>query len=138
MGNAYYRLDNITQAVLAYERALMLSPGDKDIRFNLQFARSKTIDKITPESEMFFVTWYHALVSYTSVNNWAMVAIVSIIVSLFCSLCCSSLVQRCLCANLDSMVRYASSSFSYSVISLLINRNNNWKTEQVLLSLQRL
>ena len=82
MGNAYYRLDNITQAVLAYERALMLSPGDKDIRFNLQFARSKTIDKITPESEMFFVTWYHALVSYTSVDNWAMVAIVSIIVSL--------------------------------------------------------
>lgn len=82
LGNAYYRSDNITQAVLAYERAHMLSPGDKDINFNLQFARSKTIDKITPESEMFFVTWYHSLVNFTSVDNWATVAIVSIILVL--------------------------------------------------------
>ena len=58
LGNAYYRMDDITHAVLAYERALLLSPGDADVRFNLQMARSKTIDKIVPESEMFFVTWY--------------------------------------------------------------------------------
>ena len=51
LGNAYYRSDNLTQAILAYERASLLSPGDDDIRFNLQFARSKTIDKITPEGE---------------------------------------------------------------------------------------
>ena len=57
LGNAYYRMDDITHAVLAYERALLLSPGDTDVRFNLQMARSKTIDKIVPESEMFFVTW---------------------------------------------------------------------------------
>ena len=71
LGNAYYRTDNITQALLAYERALQLSPGDNDIRFNLQYARSKTIDKITPETEMFFVTWYHSLVNFTSVDRWA-------------------------------------------------------------------
>jgi len=82
LGNAYFRTDNITQAVLAYERALTLSPGDKDIRFNLEFARSKTIDKITPEGEMFFVTWYHALVNLTSVDGWASTAIVSIVVAL--------------------------------------------------------
>jgi tetratricopeptide (TPR) repeat protein len=56
LGNAYYRSENITKAIINYERALLLSPGDEDIRFNLQLARSKTIDKITPESEMFFVT----------------------------------------------------------------------------------
>ena len=75
LGNAYYRTDNITQAVLNYERALLLSPGDGDIRFNLQMARSKTIDKITPESEMFFVTWYHALVNIMSVDGWARTSI---------------------------------------------------------------
>ena len=79
LGNAYYRSDNITQAVLAYERALLLSPGDDDIRFNLQMARSKTIDKITPESEMFFVTWYRSLVNLTSVDGWAFVAILSML-----------------------------------------------------------
>lgn len=82
LGNAYYRTDNITQALLAYERALQLSPGDNDIRFNLQYARSKTIDKITPETEMFFVTWYNSLVNFTSVDRWANTAIVSIVMAL--------------------------------------------------------
>ena len=82
LGNAYYRTDNITQALLAYERALQLSPGDNDIRFNLQYARSKTIDKITPETEMFFVTWYNSLVNFTRVDRWANTAIVSIVMAL--------------------------------------------------------
>ena len=82
LGNAYYRTDNITKAVLNYERARLLSPGDEDINFNLQFARSKTIDKITPVSEMFFVTWYKALVNFTSVDNWAKTGIISIIMAL--------------------------------------------------------
>lgn len=82
LGNAYYRTDNITLALLAYERALQLSPGDNDIRFNLQYARSKTIDKITPETEMFFVTWYNSLVNFTSVDRWANTAIVSIVMAL--------------------------------------------------------
>lgn len=78
LGNAYYRTDNITRAVLNYERALLLSPGDKDIRFNLQMAREKTIDKIVPESEMFFITWYRSLVNMTSVDGWAYMALVSL------------------------------------------------------------
>ena len=82
LGNAYYRSENITKAIINYERALLLSPGDEDIRFNLQLARSKTIDKITPESEMFFVTWYRSLVNMTSVDGWAYIALVSLLVAL--------------------------------------------------------
>ena len=82
LGNAYYRTDNITKAVLNYERARLLSPGDDDINFNLHFARSKTIDKITPESEMFFVTWYKSLVNFTSVDNWAKTGILCIVMAL--------------------------------------------------------
>ena len=78
LGNAYYRMDEMPRAVLNYERALMLSPGDRDVRFNLQMARSKTIDKITPESEMFFVTWYHSLVNFTSVDGWARLALITL------------------------------------------------------------
>jgi tetratricopeptide (TPR) repeat protein len=82
LGNAYYRSENITKAIINYERALLLSPGDEDIRFNLQLARSKTIDKITPESEMFFVTWYRSLVNMTSVDGWAYIALVSLLAAL--------------------------------------------------------
>ena len=77
----------IILAVLNYERALLLSPGDEDIRFNLQMARSKTIDKITPKSEMFFVTWYKSLVNFTSIDGWANTAIISIAIALLLILC---------------------------------------------------
>ena len=86
LGNCYYRMDQMTQAVLNYERALLLSPGDEDIRFNLQMARSKTIDKITPESEMFFVTWYRSLVNVMSVDGWARTALVALIVAIVLAL----------------------------------------------------
>ncbi len=82
LGNAYFRTENIPQAVLAYERALKLSPSDKDIRFNLQFARSRTIDKLTPESEAFFVTWYKSLVNLCHSDTWATLSIVTFLVGL--------------------------------------------------------
>lgn len=78
LGNAYYRSENITRAVLNYERALLLSPGDRDVRFNLQIARAKTIDKIVPESELFFFTWYRSLVSLMSVDAWAWTALIAL------------------------------------------------------------
>ena len=53
LGNCYYKLDEIPLAVLNYERAFLLDPGDADIRANLALARGKTIDKVVPPSEMF-------------------------------------------------------------------------------------
>ena len=86
LGNCYYRMDDMTRAVLNYERAQLLSPGDRDVRINLQMARSKTIDKIVPESEMFFVTWYHSLVNLMSVDGWARMSLVSLIVAIILAL----------------------------------------------------
>lgn len=82
LGNAYYRSDSITKAILSYERALKLSPGDNDIRFNLQFANSKTIDKVAPNDEVLFVTWYKSVVNYMGVDRWATLSIISIILCL--------------------------------------------------------
>lgn len=86
LGNAYYRTENIPRAVINYERALLLSPSDGDIRFNLQMARSNTIDKITPKSEMFFVTWYYSLVNILNVDEWAVMTIFSILLTLILAL----------------------------------------------------
>ena len=86
LGNSYYRIGSITKAVLNYERASLLSPGDADIRFNLQLARSKTIDKITPETEMFFVTWYKALVNMQSVDGWAHTALWTLAIAIVLAL----------------------------------------------------
>ncbi|MBR6286594.1 MAG: tetratricopeptide repeat protein [Bacteroidaceae bacterium] len=87
LGNAYYRQDNFSRAILNYERAQLLSPGSSDIRYNLDMARSKTVDKITPRSEMFFVTWYKALVSFQSADAWGTTAIVCFVLMLVAILC---------------------------------------------------
>lgn len=71
LGNSYYKMNNIAKAILNYERALLLQPGDGDVRFNLELARSKTVDKVTPVSEMFFVTWTRSLINLMSEKAWA-------------------------------------------------------------------
>ena len=79
LGNAYYKADNIAKAILNYERALLLNPGDNDIRFNLEMARAKTVDKVNPTSEMFFVTWFNSIKNLMGADLWAKCAITSFI-----------------------------------------------------------
>lgn len=86
LGNAYYKQDSIAKAVIAYERALRLSPDDNDIKFNLQLAQSKTIDNIPSKSEMFFITWYKSLVNLLSIDGWAWISIFSLIL-IICGMC---------------------------------------------------
>ena len=82
LGNCEYRLGNITQSIVAYERALRLNPGDADTRYNLQFLRGKTIDKVVPIDEMFFVGWYHSVQNLISIDAWAYLAIISFVLAL--------------------------------------------------------
>ena len=79
LGNSYYKIGEIAKAVLNYERALLLQPGNSDIRANLEVARAKTIDKVEPVPEVFFVSWTKALINSMSVDAWATWGIVSFI-----------------------------------------------------------
>ena len=82
LGNSYYKIDHIAKAILNYEKALLLNPGDGDIRFNLEMAQSKTVDKVVPISEMFFVTWIKSLINTSSEKGWSKVGIISFIIML--------------------------------------------------------
>ena len=79
LGNSYFKEKNMAKAVLNYERALLLNPGDADIRFNLDMARSKTVDQITPATEVFIVTCVNSLTNMQSERGWAKIGIVSFI-----------------------------------------------------------
>lgn len=48
IGNAYFKLGRLGEAILHYERALRLVPRDEDLRVNLDLARSQTVDEVTP------------------------------------------------------------------------------------------
>lgn len=86
LGNSYYKVSDIAKAILNYERALLLQPGNADIRANLEVARAKTIDKVEPVPEVFFVSWTKALINSMSVDAWAtcgVICFILFIVSLY-------------------------------------------------------
>ena len=86
LGNCYYKLDEVALSVLNYERALLLDPSDSDTKANLALARGKTTDKVTPPSEMFFVTWWRSVTNAMSINSWLIAAFVAFVLMLSCIL----------------------------------------------------
>ncbi|MDR3142596.1 MAG: tetratricopeptide repeat protein [Tannerellaceae bacterium] len=86
LGNSYYKSGDIARAILNYERALLLKPGNEDIRINLEIVRNKTVDKIDAAPEIFFISWMKLLISSVSINTWASLGIaffILLIVSLY-------------------------------------------------------
>ncbi len=56
-GNAHYKLDHMGSAILNYERALRLNPGDENVLHNLKLANARTIDKLERQPELFLGKW---------------------------------------------------------------------------------
>lgn len=69
LGNSYYRLGKTAPAILAYERALRLRPNDPDIKHNLDLVNLKTLDRIEPLPELFFVEWLRTVSSYVPLHT---------------------------------------------------------------------
>ncbi|MFI5139503.1 MAG: tetratricopeptide repeat protein [Sphingobacteriales bacterium] len=81
MGNASFKNDDIPSALLYYEKAHKLSPGDEDINFNIRFANLKTTDKIDEAPEFFLANWWKALILSLSLNSLSMLSILLILLA---------------------------------------------------------
>lgn len=79
LGNAYYKDGDLPSALLYYEKAHRLSPGDDDINFNIRFANSKTTDKIDEAPEFFLSKWWKGFMLAISANALAIIAILLIL-----------------------------------------------------------
>lgn len=82
LGNAYFRNGETAKAILNYERALLLSPGDDDIRHNLSFARTRLEDKIDASDRFFIINWVKELRNLFNSNTWAKISIAFFIIFL--------------------------------------------------------
>ena len=82
LGNAYYKNDEIAKAILNYERALLLAPGDEDINFNLTLAQSKIVDKVSEPYRIFFTVWIENVINLFAMDTWAIVAIAAFVLLL--------------------------------------------------------
>ncbi len=112
LGNAYYKVGDIGQSILNYERARQLAPHDPDIEFNLNVARLQVVDKIpSPEMDYFFKLW-------TSIKNlFTLPQLTAITLGLYILLFVLLIVRLFARPSLRTVLRY--SIFPVLVVLLL-------------------
>jgi hypothetical protein len=71
LGNANYKLGEIPSAILNYEKARKLAPGDDDIKLNLQLANLKITDRIEEVPEFFLTKWWRSFIFFFSMRALA-------------------------------------------------------------------
>lgn len=79
LGNAQYKLAEMPSAILNYEKALKLAPGDADIKLNLQLANLKITDRIEELPEFFLSKWWKAFILFFSLSTLSVFTIVCFI-----------------------------------------------------------
>ncbi len=130
LGNSYFKIDNMGKSILNYERALLLDPGNSDIRTNLDIAKSKTQDNLVSTPSIFFVVWVNSLINTMSVKQWAVCGIITFILLLLALgvffFTMSEKIKKisfigAICLLVLSLI---SNIFAYSQKSRLINRND--------------
>ena len=57
LGNAYFKAGRLGRAILNYERALVLMPGDAETRANLTFANELIADTVEPSPLPLLIRW---------------------------------------------------------------------------------
>jgi tetratricopeptide (TPR) repeat protein len=74
LGNAYFKSNELGLAILNYERALRLDPGNDDAHFNLEFANQKVIDNVVMYESFFLKKWIDLLMKLLSSDGWFLTA----------------------------------------------------------------
>ena len=75
LGDAYFRQSMLADAILYYSRALKLDPSFADARYNLEFARSLTQDRIDSVPEFFLRSWMRKLCWMLPSDAWAWISL---------------------------------------------------------------
>ena len=75
LANCYYKLHKVAPAVYNYEKALLLSPNDSEIKTNLEFARKMAIDDIKVIPKVGFNKLFSDFTSKHHYDTWAWIAV---------------------------------------------------------------
>ena len=100
LGNTYYRLNDIPNAILYYQKSLKYDPSQKWARSNLELCQSKIADRFDRPNEMFFFSYIRALIQSESYVFWGGLGILSLfllLVSLGFFVFAKSLLVRKIC-----------------------------------------
>ncbi|QLG45502.1 tetratricopeptide repeat protein [Costertonia aggregata] len=75
LGNSYYKLNKVAPSIYYYEKALLLKPGDNEIRNNLGYAQNMTLDAIETMPKTGLSKIYDSIIGSLSFDQWAYGAI---------------------------------------------------------------
>ncbi len=81
MGNAYFRMNELGQAILFYERAVKRKPADEHFRYNLELAYSLTTDRVEKVPPIFYLRWWKDFRQWTSPSGWAVAGLIMLALS---------------------------------------------------------
>jgi tetratricopeptide (TPR) repeat protein len=82
LGNCYFKLKDMASAILNFEKAKKLDPGDEDVNFNLKIANNSIVDKIETVPDLFYIRWWNSLTHFFTVDQWGMLSLISFIILL--------------------------------------------------------
>ncbi len=86
LANTYFKLNDIGNAILYYNRALRIEPGNDDIRYNLEVAQEHTKDRIEQVPEFFLTTWLRAVRNMFGNTTWGILTLVFVALMAVCVL----------------------------------------------------
>jgi tetratricopeptide (TPR) repeat protein len=75
LGNTYYRLNEIGNAVLNYERALKFNPSLKEAKDNLSLTQNRIPNRIAETEDIFFMRWWKAMASPAMTTVWSILSL---------------------------------------------------------------
>jgi len=75
MANVFYKTNKVADAIYYYEKALHLEPNNKDILFNLEFAKRMTLDNIEELPKSISQKFRDAVVLKFTYNTWAIISV---------------------------------------------------------------
>jgi len=82
LGNAYYRNNETTPAILNYEKALKLSPNNDDIKHNIEIINNRLTDKVETVPELFYKRWWKQLINLMDIDVLAVLNIMLLTLAL--------------------------------------------------------
>ena len=82
MGNVYYKLNEMPQAILYYEKALKLEPKYEKAQQNLAHAKLLTIDRVDEIPEFFLLSTFRRFIYALNGNVWAIISAIMFFVAM--------------------------------------------------------
>lgn len=75
MANVFYRINQVAPSIYYYEKALLLDPNNKDIEFNLEFAKRMTLDDIEALPRSIGQRFKEGIALKLPYNTWAIISV---------------------------------------------------------------